>query len=826
MPSLGLLVVGLILVAAFWAAPIAAAADRAGVAAAMSTLREGYALRPFRAHQLRTDGTADAATSISLLESDGAFSDLRDQEAALRDDGSHQSPYGKPQFPVAEVSVTAWNRIWRIAEEFRGKPDNHRPELRGRLLRAIARYAAWETSRPDGRFRFHESCFAVPTAATNTYFCLLSSMEAVEAGETVDHEVAAAHRWLMATSSQAWLLPGRGDETDANPVQVDRFRHHVWWVGGNGLTYRPVFQVAVMLNRPDKIDVLAEVAHGALSPTTFNTWDTAFWEEGITADGLGWGHGRQTLVFGYPFDGTLAVLGIVDRLRGTPWERPISEASLDTLMSLLRGSSWAWYRDYCPPMFDRANMQYETVAKPNRHKGFLLADRLLKDFDDSLNDAQRRELRWYVDAASVGGQFTDDPPAPAEYTGVRYFWNNDLLAVKNDRWHLLVNMSSARADGLESAPPMAGFNFFTTDGQAMFQRAGNAHGRALGASELTLLPGITAREEVRPLQSIVNWSGYPSLHNLAGGVALGEFGCAGFHFEKTNRHLGSPDYVNEKNPWIYGVFAAKSYFVFGDTVVALGAGIRDLMPEHGGHIRTSVEQALWSGDVAIHDPQQSDGPITIAYEATPEPFSLSRSMASSASAGLQVRHDGFTYTVLPDQTDGTAELRLERRNTRWNELSQTNKRVETPLAENILGLYIDHGPNPRNARYGYVVRTSESGEGSGVASMPRVIANTPDVQAVASADGGVVQAVFFAPGRVEGAGWEVSASAPAVLMVEATPSGWRVTASDPQQLVDPAPLRVQLVDRMGGAPRRGQAELRFPEVPRSGSQVVADVVAE
>ncbi|MEO0586712.1 MAG: hypothetical protein AAF078_03645 [Planctomycetota bacterium] len=164
LPFFGMLLIALTMAAMVFTAPAMAESERTKIDAAMAALRDAYAQRPFRAHQFRTDSVEDTATSIDLLEPDGAFRDLRDQETKLRDDRSHQAPYSKPQLPVADVSVAAWNRIWRIAEDFRGKPEGHSPELRGRLLRAIARYAEWETTRPDGRFRFHESCFTVSIA--------------------------------------------------------------------------------------------------------------------------------------------------------------------------------------------------------------------------------------------------------------------------------------------------------------------------------------------------------------------------------------------------------------------------------------------------------------------------------------------------------------------------------------------------------------------------------------------------------------------------------------------------------------------------------------
>ena len=50
---------------------------------------------------------------------------------------------------------------------------------------------------------------------------------------------------------------------------------------------RPVFYAAVLLCTPEMMDVLAEVAKRALTPTSHGNTDESFWKEGICADGLG-----------------------------------------------------------------------------------------------------------------------------------------------------------------------------------------------------------------------------------------------------------------------------------------------------------------------------------------------------------------------------------------------------------------------------------------------------------------------------------------------------------------------------------------------------------
>lgn len=67
---------------------------------------------------------------------------------------------------------------------------------------------------------------------------------------------------LKVLGLQAWTQPLRHDETDKNVVQIERFRQHVWWVGGNALAYRSLLPVAVMYQSVPMIELLAEVANG------------------------------------------------------------------------------------------------------------------------------------------------------------------------------------------------------------------------------------------------------------------------------------------------------------------------------------------------------------------------------------------------------------------------------------------------------------------------------------------------------------------------------------------------------------------------------------
>ena len=101
----------------------------------------------------------------------------------------------------------------------------------------------------------------------------------------------SACRMLKALAMQSWTQPLRNNEMDRDIVRVERFRHHVWWVGGNALAYRPLLETAVLMDSIPMVDVVAEVAKRSLSNVSQTTYNEAFWNEGFTADGAGWGHG-------------------------------------------------------------------------------------------------------------------------------------------------------------------------------------------------------------------------------------------------------------------------------------------------------------------------------------------------------------------------------------------------------------------------------------------------------------------------------------------------------------------------------------------------------
>ena len=684
--------------------------------------------------------------SVALLQKDGTFSDLSDADAGKPSKENNANSGG--------CITEALKRVWCIVDRFRTgeKPLSVNAEIWDRCQKAILHYGGLEISRPNVAGRFHDSCFSIPTAAVNIYFCMLDLMNDVEEGRTTDKQLKEVCDMLKILGLQAWTQPYRNDYTDDNVVSVERFRNHVWWVGGNALGYRSLLPVAFMMRSVPMVDVLSEVCQKAIDVTSQATYDTSFWNEGFTADGAGWGHGRQCLIWGYPVDGTLNALNVLSILKGSPWNKKLSRDNIDALMGYFRGANYYYYKGYNLPCLDRTSMLYRDKPTVIRYSAML--KQLVNEWSDSFTRDELAELK------ALYGETKDCAVSMEKYgntyNGTRWFFNNDDLIKKNDDYHIIVNMASVRCDGLESATYNDEYNFYTADGSTLLQRTGHDYNKAFGAFDVTAFPGVTAREGMDRLEPVTNWRGYCSKHNFAAASTFGgDNAVAGYIFEKMNASdkAGVNDCGNNqgKNPMIYGVKAYKSYFMLGDYMVALGAGVTNLNPGIEGNIRTSIEQTEKTGRI---------------YE-----------YKGNNNISWMVHEGKFAYSAFPEYKDRTHYV-TETRKTDWNKMNKSNYKISgLPEKVDIFQMWIDHGRKVSGDTYGYAVY---AGKGLPDKEYPfDVLRNDTSVQAVSSKDGKTVEAVFYNPKSVLTAkGLSLSVSSACTVLVEDDEDGTAVSVTD------------------------------------------------
>lgn len=744
---------------------------------AIEHLKKKYVARPFSSYYLNK--VPPASECLAMLDDQGRFVDaIGDEQLFVRHlDSVHTDEHASVQY--SEFLVTMLLRLWKIAETFRNRAiQNDADPVLLKLSRGIIHYGSLELARPGNKFRHKYSDFQVPACAINMYFCLYKWMEPARISEVNKHALQhQVYKTLTALGLQAWTIPAKEDSTDQNPFQVARFHGHTWWINGNALEFRPTYPAALMMHSPEMLEVISQLADRAVSTIGYASRDTAFWHEGITVEGTSWTYGKQHRMWSYPYRGVRAALELMSALRGTPWEISMTRQKMDILMTMLRTSSFYYYKGYIPPCQDRQGFNYNG-QNAVRIPSVSIVRLLLTNYSEWLSPEEKSELKQWRD---------EEPPMNDErYSGTRYFYCVEDMVRKTPEYYVIVNMASRRVDGVESAVHLAdAFNFFKADGATMFMRTGNEYFSVAGAFEITSHPGVTARHGDGPLIAGRNLMGHCSQHNFAAGVSTNAGACAGFVFEKMrglDKYHHYPDSLVENDQeWIYGVKACKSFFWFGDHLVMLGAGIRNLKPELGGEIRTTIDQTL------VRDPVVAN----IVMDTSRDTVWMLKPPNAPHEAEVVIKNNGFTYSILPEQTPGAVYVQKQRRPTRWDMLNMLNRDItgKTEYAD-IFQIWIDHGAGPRDDRYGYMVYCGIDPE----PQKPRVIRNTQDMQAMVSADGNVLQAILYRPDTLSYRNFDFVLSAPCAINVALTPQSIAFAVSD--ALADPALQTISITTNM------------------------------
>lgn len=177
--------------------------------------------------------------------------------------------------------------------------------------------------------------------------------------------------------------------------------------------------------------------------------------------------------------------------------------------------------------------------------------------------------------------------------------------------------------------------------------------------------------------------------------------------------------------------ARKSWFFFEDAMVALGSGITGTTPRT---VETIVNQRPM-GELA--------SPILI--DGQPRPTSV----GITTHAGATWAHEGDFGYIFPE----SPTIRIQRANHsgRWSDIGSGD--TSTVHTHPILTLWFDHGVQPTNAGYAYVVLPQANAvqTAAKAAAMPyAILARTDALHAVRHKSEQAVGAVFWEAGEIEG----------------------------------------------------------------------------
>lgn len=285
--------------------------------------------------------------------------------------------------------------------------------------------------------------------------------------------------------------------------------------------------------------------------------------------------------------------------------------------------------------------------------------------------------------------------------GNRMFWRFDYMIHRREGYYVSSRLTSTRTIGMESGNGDGINNYYTSAGLNFLFRTGleyeTPYFKVMNPRQW---PGTTAEQGDRELPS-VEWGKNSRNNNpYAGGVSNQQYGTIGFIYDKKNLE------------------ATKSWFYFDEEFVALGCGISQRFGRDT--VMTTLNQVI---------------------QKTPVYYSENRTVK---------RHEigsGTTKVSNPEWIlqDSIGYINL----IPYNVFSiQSNVQGKTPL----FSLGIEHGKNPKNETYAYIVYPNCSEE---ILQKYRennpieVISNTKEIQAVHHKILNITQIHFYKAGTLQ-----------------------------------------------------------------------------
>ncbi|MFC5831631.1 polysaccharide lyase 8 family protein [Nonomuraea insulae] len=465
--------------------------------------------------------------------------------------------------------------------------------------------------------------------------------------------------------------------------------------------------------------------------------------DGFYRDGSFIQHGNVAYTGSYGLSLLIAVSEAVALLHGSPWEvtDPGRQVVLDAversfapfmhdglLMDTVRGRA-ASRQAFSDGVAGHAAigavlLLARSAPEPYRSRFMALAKGWI----------ERGRARPYLEHANVpetrrAVAVLDDKGVEAAPGPVGHFVfpSMDRVVHRRPSWSLAISLSSCRTAAYEAINQENLHGWYTGDGMTYTYTSDlEAYGRDFWPTVNPYrLPGITVDTRER---EDLSFSAHRPPSAFAGGVVLeGRYGLTAMDLAGEGASLR----------------ARKSWFCLDSAVVVLGSGITSF---DGRVIETVVENRATDAK-----PYMGDG------------------WAHMAGVG------GYVF-------EG-ARMLVETRTGRWRDINggDDTKGAFDPVTRRYVTIWFDHGVNPVEANYSYVLLPNATRERTRFfrGRQPvKVLCNTSQFQAVQS--GTLMGATFWSEGRIG----VVSVDAPCLLMMRRASERLILTVADPSRTVD------------------------------------------
>ncbi len=307
-----------------------------------------------------------------------------------------------------------------------------------------------------------------------------------------------------------------------------------------------------------------------------------------------------------------------------------------------------------------------------------------------------------------------DHNAETTLSHATFFPNSEHFTFQRPQWFASVRMYSKRNYNMEVPYNSEGLkNHHRGDGASHISRTGDEYYDISPVFDYQKVPGATIlqKPELPPPGEIQKLG----LTDFVGGVTDGKYGAAAFDFQSPHDPL----------------IARKAWFFFDDEFVCLGAGIscRQSLP-----VATTVNQCLLRGEV------------TVVANHSMKTLEKGEHELDNVEWIFQ---DGIGY-VFPNPQK--INVKNDVVSGSWWEINKQSNSSKNIVNEEIFKLWINHGEEPSDASYAYIVvpaTTTDVLAQSVSLNNIEILKNTTDIQAVMNKKLNIVQAVFYTAGEMD-----------------------------------------------------------------------------
>jgi chondroitin AC lyase len=328
----------------------------------------------------------------------------------------------------------------------------------------------------------------------------------------------------------------------------------------------------------------------------------------------------------------------------------------------------------------------------------------------------------------------------------KFFWQTEHFSFQRPEFFTSVRMHSTRNRNMEEPYNGEGLmNHHRGDGTNYISRTGDEYTNTAPVYDWQKIPGATILQKPElPSEKEIQKDG---LTDFVGAVTDGKYGSVVYDFKSPHDPLS----------------AKKAWFFFDKEYVCLGAAInsKDKLP-----VATTLNQCLLRGDVVMMNGTQKSTVQKGEWQLDQVKWIL---------------HDGIGY-IFPEVQKVNLSNRAQTGS--WFKVNRQSDSPKDEISLDMFKLWIDHGTQPSNAKYEYIVvpaTTEQEMEKSG--QLVKILANSPEIQAVKHTGLNICEAVFYTSGEVQvSENVKIGMDGPGVVMVKTNGSAVKqISVADPSR---------------------------------------------